>query len=99
MTTTAPDQRLLTEPLRRADDLVHVEVDGETVVYHCSRNSLTVLDATSTAVWTRLDGRGALDVVCAELARQYAAPLAVVRADVLALVARLLDEGLVDRAG
>lgn len=98
MTTTAED-RLLAASLRRAEDAVHVQVDGETVVYHCGRQSLTVLDATSTAVWTRLDGEVALEVVCVELARLHAAPPAVVRADVLALAARLADEGLVDAVG
>lgn len=87
-------QPLLDAVLKPTPDLIHVEVDGETVVFHPERASLTVLDAVGTVVWACLDGTVSVRTLCGELAEAYQAPVAQVQADVLRLVAQLQNDRL-----
>src|ERR1700722_4645551 len=74
-----------------------VEIDGETVVYDCRTEQLHLLNPVATMVWWQLDGAEPLSRLCDQLGEAFHEPVTRIRADVLALVGRLLTAGLVDR--
>ena len=94
---TLLDAQLLDITFQHRADVVDVELDGETVVFQPERESLTVLDPVGTVIWTLLDGTATVRVLCAELAEAYEAPMAQIQSDVLPLVTKLNDDGLLDR--
>lgn len=97
---TAGREELLDRVFRPRPDVVHVEVDGETVAFQPEHESLTVLDPVGTVIWTLLDGTVSLRRLCEELADAYRAPAQQVQADVLLLVSQLQqDELLSDLTG
>ena len=73
-----------------------VELDGETVVYDPEREEVHLLDSVATSVWSLLGEEESLSVVCDELAAAFGAPLDQVRSDVLMLVSKLHDSGLIE---
>src|ERR1700677_1822192 len=74
-----------------------VEIDGETVVYDYRTEQLHLLDSVATIVWSHLDGAEPLSRLCEQLGEAFHQPVTRIRADVLALVGRLVAAGLVDR--
>ena len=62
----------------------------------CSR---PLVEEVLEDIWGELDGSRTLDVIAATLAERYATDSEQIRGDVLALVARLHDEGLLDPVG
>ncbi|MBF0375281.1 MAG: PqqD family protein, partial [Alphaproteobacteria bacterium] len=52
------------------------------------------LDAIGSDIWRRLEQPIRVDALCADLARDYDAPDETIAADVLALLARLLEQEL-----
>jgi hypothetical protein len=80
-------------PARRPG-LVAVEVDGETVVYDPVADLLHHLEASASAVWSRLDGADPLDALAVRLAADYGAGPDTVRRDVIRLARVLWDLGL-----
>lgn len=93
------ESALLDSVLRQAPAVVHVELDGETVLFEPQHESLTVLDPVGTVVWTLLDGTAPLRTLCDELAEAYQAPVALVQQDVLLLVSRLVAHDVVEECG
>jgi hypothetical protein len=80
----------------RAPDLTAVELDGENVVPAARTGSLHRLDATATAVWSRLDGRATVAAIVDALAAGFGAPREVIAADVDRLLAELGAQGLLE---
>jgi coenzyme PQQ synthesis protein D (PqqD) len=91
----APIAVSLTDHPAHAAGLHTVELDGETVVYDETREALHLLDTTATVVWSLLDGSATLAEICADLAAAYDTDLTRVQSDVLAMVGKLADSGLV----
>lgn len=89
-----PEDIELTTSLGRADRLTSVELDGETVIHDDSNGSVHVLDPIATVVWAVLDGTSTLEEIAVDLAEAFAAPVAQVNEDVLALARRLGRSGL-----
>lgn len=92
---TSVTEQLLDSTFRQRPGAVHVELDGETVVFQPDHESLTVLDPVGTVIWTLLDGTATLRILCEELAEAYQAPLQQVQSDVLKLVAQLQQDDLI----
>jgi PqqD family protein of HPr-rel-A system len=83
---------------RVADEIVWVEVDGETVVYDEREKQVHLLNPTASLVWSAIDGRASLAQIAGELSRAFGAEPAVVRSDVLELVGELTEIGLLSLA-
>ena len=64
---------------------------------HCQELRLVELNATARDLLRRLDGQSSLQQVAAALAEDYGQPPAAVLADVLVIVARMVDLGIVER--
>jgi hypothetical protein len=80
---------------RPASRLTVVPVADEAAVYDRRNNKLHRLDPIATVVWSRLDGVTTTAALSKALAQEFGAPADQVTRDVVALLERLLDEGLV----
>ena len=74
-----------------------VEIDGETVVYDRRTEQVHLLNVIASIVWWELDGTVTLAALCDQLGSTFGEPVTRIRADVLALVARLEEAELVGR--
>lgn len=81
---------------RPKDNLVSIEIDGETVLVEGDRLGVSHLDAIGTIVWSTFDGSATIQEIAEALADVFAAPLEVVRTDVLDLAKRLGRAGALD---
>lgn len=77
-------------------ELEFVDVDGETVVYHCAKRSLHLLNPVATLIWLGMDGRSTLRELSARLAEEFHQPPTEVLDHVLTLAARFTEIDLVD---
>ena len=84
----------VSHPQRRADVLNEVQADGSGLLYDPRTRLGIALSGTAVEVWLACDGTRSPDALAAELASCYDAPLAVVRRDVVALLADLTARGL-----
>ena len=81
---------------RRADGVLHQEVDGVVVLITAAGDELLDLNATGSVVWRALaDGADPAALVEAVVAEFPDAPADVVAADVEAFLAELVGDGLV----
>lgn len=102
MTSTVTDQPLPLDEstvLRRlrSPAIEYVEIDGETVIYHCAQGRLHVLNPIGTLVWRLLDGVATIRQVSDDLAEQFGRPLPAVVEDVRAFGRGLEEMGVVER--
>jgi hypothetical protein len=72
-----------------------VEIDGETVVYDSRTEQVHLLNSIASIVWSQLDGTETLSALCDELGQVFGEPISRIRTDVLAVVARFEEAGLV----
>lgn len=82
----------------RHPDLASVEVDGETVLFDSRQSRLHRLNHTASTLWVCLDGSASLDEIARDIAEVYAADPTRVLGDLLQVVRRLVDEGLLAEA-
>lgn len=83
---------------QRADHVHTVEVVDETVVLHEPSGKLHVLNATGALVWDMLDGRRDVAALARVIADQAGVDETTVTADLIDLLALLVDEDLVTSA-
>lgn len=82
----------------RLNPVVAIEdFDERSLALHCIDLRLVELNATARDLLARLDGQATLREVAAALAADYGQSEEVVRQDVLDIIARMLDLGLVER--
>ncbi|MFV3131424.1 PqqD family peptide modification chaperone [Niveispirillum sp. KHB5.9] len=79
----------------RSPDPLTTEVDGETVMMDVESGSYFNLDRIGSAIWARLENPVRFDDLCRDLHAIYDAPLDTIRADVAALLSRMLSHKLV----
>ncbi|HEX2699156.1 MAG TPA: PqqD family protein [Acidimicrobiales bacterium] len=79
---------------RHKAGLGDAELDGERVLWDPETGCVARLDRVGSLVWACLDGESSLDEVTGDLAAGFATPPEVVRRDVVTLVARLSEMGL-----
>ncbi len=72
------------------------DVSGEVVLMSIQRGAYYGLDGVGSGVWRRLSEPVAVADLCAALAAEYEADPDVLRRDVLAFLAALAEEGLVE---
>lgn len=83
---------------RRSERLATRAVDGKAVVVVLDARKLHTLNKVGTRVFELCDGTRDVAAIAAQIALEYGAEASVAERDVLAFVARLIEEGAVELA-
>lgn len=79
-------------------DLLHQQVEGETVLLDLRGERYYSLDEVGTRIWALLAEHGHTETVCAHLMAMYEVDEETLRQDVQRFVFGLLDNGLINVA-
>ena len=79
----------------RSPDPLTIEVDGELVMMDANSGAYFNLDRIGTVIWGLLANPIRFEDLCQSMHTHYEAPLETIRADVAALLSRMLDHKLV----
>lgn len=82
--------------LRRVADVLATEVEGEMVMMDVEKGVYFGLDPIGTDIWKRLETSMTVAALAVVLVQVYDADIACIERDVLALLARMLEQGLVE---
>ena len=93
-----PDNNTLTTDsmLCRCTEPLAAEVDGEMVLMSIERGNYYGLDSIGSDIWHRLEQPVRVSDLVAALATDYDGDASVIECDVLALLTKLLENGLVE---
>ena len=93
-----PEKQLITlaSTVSRSEDQLSAEIDNELVLMDIEQGNYFGLDAIGTDIWRRLDGPVVVSDLCAALGEEYDADADTIKRDVLALLERLIAEGLIE---
>jgi hypothetical protein len=93
-----PEKQLisLASTVSRSEDHLSAEIDNEAVLMSIEQGNYYGLDAIGTDIWRRLDGQVVVADLCAALGEEYDADADTIKRDVLALLERLIAEGLIE---
>ncbi|MBF0335375.1 MAG: PqqD family protein [Alphaproteobacteria bacterium] len=80
----------------RSDSHLATEISGEIVLMSVDRGVYCGLNESGGEIWRRIERPIRVEDLCADLARDFDAPAATIAADVLALLARLLEQDLIE---
>jgi len=90
-----PDTTItLAHRLRRSDDVLFQNLDGEAVLLDLSSEAYFGLNDVGTRVWELLESTPLLSDVSARLQLEYEVDQVRAEADLLGLAARLVESGL-----
>lgn len=81
--------------LRRSENLLTTEMDGETIMMDPEKGLYFGLDPIGTDIWRRLAAPVLVADLIAALARDYQTPAADVERDVLILLSHMAEHGMV----
>ncbi len=82
--------------VRRSEDHLAAELGDELVLMSGVRGNYYGLDAIGADIWGRLGQTVSVADLCAALGREYDADAETIRRDVLALLSKLAEEGLIE---
>ena len=82
-------------PIRRKANLFDAEVDSEVVALDVEGGDCYGFNVVASAVWNRLSDQTSVTQICSELCQEFDVSEAVCHEEVLSLVKRLADDGLV----
>lgn len=82
--------------VRRSENSLFTELDDALVLMSIDKGNYYSLDTIGADVWQRLDGKTPVAALCAALCAEYDADAETIRRDVLTLLERLVEEGLVE---
>ena len=87
----------LTECLSQSPDVVSREVAGETVLLHLESGLYFGLDEVGSLIWRSLEGESrSVANLCDVVSAEFDMASLLVEKDILAFVASLIDQGLVE---
>jgi hypothetical protein len=86
-----PDTRVGWHP-----EQIAAEIDGQVVVMGLSQGKYVGFDAIATNVWHRLERTQSVSELCDGLAADFDGDLTVIRQDVVGLLTRLHELGLIE---
>lgn len=78
-----------------SSDQLSATVDDEVVILSVERGAYYGLDEIGTEIWQRLQTPTRIDALCDALAEKYDSGRAAIEHDVMDLLEKLADEGLV----
>lgn len=81
--------------VRRTDDLLATEVEGEMIMMDPDQGLYFGLDHIGTDIWKRMAHPVLVADLVTDLAANYLAPVEKVEGDVLALLSRMAEHGLI----
>jgi hypothetical protein len=84
----------LSSSVRAVPDMLTADVDGETVMMDAESGHYYNLDPIGSRIWQALAEPMQVDALCESLARDFDAPIEVIRKDVLALLETLAERKL-----
>ena len=89
---------LLTETttVKRREDLIAQEMDGEMVMLDMASGNYFGLDSVASAIWQRIEQPVALKTLCQDLEAQYDVSHERCYEDVSSFLSELAEKGLVD---
>lgn len=79
---------------RLRSTVASVELDGEAVLYDTDSGHTHLLNPTATVIWGCLDGETTVDELIADLAVEYGVDAPVIAAEVVELIKRFGEQGL-----
>lgn len=82
--------------VRRSDDHLAAETGDELVLMSINRGNYYGLDPIGADIWRRMETPRTILDLCLSLMKDYEADEATIRRDVLALLERLVAEGLIE---
>lgn len=88
----------MTQRFRRSDQALHSGIGDDVVALHIERGECFGMGNVSAEVWRLLDKPNDLDGICAALTGLYEVEPAQCRDDVGALLAEMVDAGLIEPA-
>jgi hypothetical protein len=91
MSRVTPDSRLAVPA-----DVVYRDVLGEAMILHLGTGTYFGLDPVGSRIWQLITERSDIASVWTAMAEEFDAPVEKIRADVLALVEKLVDKQLLD---
>jgi len=77
-------------------DVIYREIDGEAVILNLQTGVYFGLDPVGTRIWQLLEESLSLATVCQAIEQEFNAARPTIERDVIDLVSRLLDKGLVE---
>lgn len=80
----------------RRDDALSADVGGRTVLMSLEQGKYYDFDAIGSDIWERLASPTSVSALCAALSARYAGEPTVIQTDVLALLATLVEQGLIE---
>lgn len=80
----------------RSENQLSAAIDDELVLMSVEKGNYYGLDAIGTDIWQRLEGPVMVADLCTALGKDYVADAETIRRDVLALLERLMAEGLIE---
>ena len=90
-----PASLSLTSIVQLSDEQIAAPVDDETVILSVQRGSYYGLDSIGTEIWQRLAAPIQVASLCNQIMEKYDADRVTIERDVLALLEKLISEGLV----
>jgi coenzyme PQQ biosynthesis protein PqqD len=85
---------ILGDRLRRQDGVITQEVEGQTILLRVDDGGYYAIDEVGAAIWELCDGNRPVGEIVTQLATEFDAPEATIRADVLEFVQDLRRERL-----
>lgn len=86
------------EKISQADDILHQELSGETVLLNLKTEHYFGLDPVGTRIWQVVGETGSAEKVVAQLLTEYDVEEPTLRADVERILQELYDSGLLSFA-
>lgn len=81
--------------VKRVDDIVQAEIDGELVMMSIENGEYYGLDAVACDIWARIDQPMSVDAICAEMIEKYEVSPERCLHDVITFVGQLKDNNIV----
>jgi hypothetical protein len=81
--------------MRPADDVEQLDFEGRSILIHCRRQALLVLNGTASLIWQELRAGSVPDDIARRLAEGFEVPLARVAHDVQAILSTWQEAGLI----
>jgi hypothetical protein len=89
--------KIVSSEVYRLNPAIAIEDFGEcSLALHCTELRLVELNATARDLIRKLDGRASLHQVARSMAEDYSQPLEIVLEDVQAIMAQMIELGVVE---